>query len=180
MDLVLRLLAVLTLVALSRAAARRAGEGWAAYCGLTGPVGRTTGAGAVLGLAFAAVGLAAEGGLGLRLFHLAAPVQAAALAAALAYAALWWPLLEEWLFRGLLQRLLSDRWGGAVGNLLQALLFALLHRKSALGWPHLLAAAVFGLLAGWLRLHTRSLWPGLTAHVAANAAVLLWYFAFPA
>lgn len=176
--LLLRLLAAFALLAISLAAARRSGEAWSRYCGLTGDaVVAPVLWGAGLGLAFAASGLALERAVGFRLFHLAPPAQAAALPAALAYAALWWPLLEEWLCRGFLQRLCADRWGAPAGIAVQAVLFAALHAKNHLGWPHLLTAAAFGLLAGALRQRTHSLWPGVAAHLAANAAVLLWYFA---
>lgn len=84
--------------------------------------------------------------------------------------------MEEILFRGLVLQQLQARMGGWLANLLAALLFVLVHWPNWL-WrrglePGLLADSggvfVFAVLAGYLLQRTRSLWPGVVAHVANN------------
>ncbi|MFC0596568.1 lysostaphin resistance A-like protein [Thermus composti] len=75
---------------------------------------------------------------------------------------------EEVFFRGFLQSLLVDRFGG-YGVLLQALLFALLHPAPLRAWAYPLYTGVAGLLFGLAYLLTGSLLPGILAHTLHNA-----------
>jgi membrane protease YdiL (CAAX protease family) len=80
---------------------------------------------------------------------------------------------EEIFFRGLLGGWLVRRWGFAVGNTVQALIFLLPHMlllwvSSGL-WPIILVQMVAGWLLGWLRYHSDSIWPGWLAHSLINA-----------
>jgi membrane protease YdiL (CAAX protease family) len=60
---------------------------------------------------------------------------------------------EETIFRGFLQIALTERYGNALGNLLQATLFSLCHIGYIpyKAWPLYIAVFLSGLLFGWLR-----------------------------
>lgn len=81
------------------------------------------------------------------------------------------PIVEEWIFRGLLLAGLARHLHFAWANLAQASLFMLVHDDSV-RFPFFLA---LGLLAGWLVKRYRSLLPAVLLHVANNiiAVVLL-------
>jgi hypothetical protein len=87
---------------------------------------------------------------------------------ALLVVALLGPVMEEIVLRGLLlgglTRHLSFRWA----NLLQALVFALMHDDA----PRFAFYFALGLLAGWLVKSTRSLGPAIALHVLNNALVV--------
>jgi uncharacterized protein len=81
------------------------------------------------------------------------------------------PLVEEYFFRGWLQRaieadlpLANKKWAFAIG----AVVFALAH-FGTYGVPQL----VLGLCAGWLYARGGGLWPGILAHALHNAVVML-------
>jgi membrane protease YdiL (CAAX protease family) len=79
------------------------------------------------------------------------------------------PVIEEFFFRGLIQRKLERRWGAAVGIAGGAALFALVH---VLPWVlplHFLLGAAFG-FAVWA---TRSIWAGVVLHAANNVAAMI-------
>ena len=79
------------------------------------------------------------------------------------------PLVEEFVFRGLVQRPLEQRWGPAPAIGFTALLFALVH---ALPWVlpiHLL----LGLAFGFVVYATRSIWAGVLLHAANNSLAAL-------
>lgn len=79
------------------------------------------------------------------------------------------PLVEEFVFRGLVQRPLERRWGPAPAIGFTAFLFALVH---ALPWVlpmHLL----LGLAFGFVVYATRSVWAGVLLHAANNAFAAL-------
>ncbi len=79
------------------------------------------------------------------------------------------PLVEEFVFRGLVQRPLERRWGPAPAIGFTALLFALVH---ALPWVlpiHLL----LGLAFGFVVYATRSIWAGVLLHAANNSFAAL-------
>lgn len=89
---------------------------------------------------------------------------------------LWQPLVEELLFRGVLQGLLlgttlgkSQRWGLSVANLVTSLAFVLVHFVNQ---PAIWAVGVFvpSLLFGLFRDRTGSIWPPLALHVLFNGA----------
>lgn len=79
------------------------------------------------------------------------------------------PLVEEFVFRGLVQRPLERRWGPAPAIAFTALLFALVH---ALPWVlpmHLLLGVAFGFVV----YATRSVWAGVLLHAANNSFAAL-------
>lgn len=79
------------------------------------------------------------------------------------------PIVEELVFRGLLQRPLERRWGPALGIALAALLFAAVH---LLPWVMPLHF-VLGLLFGWTVYAARSIWAGVILHAANNALAVV-------
>lgn len=87
----------------------------------------------------------------------------------LAVAAVVAPLLEEFFFRGWIQRRLEGRMAGVRAVLLTALFFAAVHFQ-AFGFP---ARLLFGVVAGHLAWTTRSIWPGVLMHGFYNASLLV-------
>jgi membrane protease YdiL (CAAX protease family) len=84
------------------------------------------------------------------------------------------PLIEEFAFRGWMQRPLERRLGPAPAIGLTALLFALAHLQPG-GIPIRLAG---GAALGYAVWATGSIWAGVALHVAWNAGVLLFGAAF--
>lgn len=79
------------------------------------------------------------------------------------------PVLEEMVFRGVVQRPLERRLGAAPGIVLTALLFALFHFA-----PWVLPLHLFlGLAFGFAVYATRSIWAGVVLHAANNTAAVL-------
>ena len=74
---------------------------------------------------------------------------------------------EELAFRGVIQADLSRLRGEREGWLLQGILFDIAHLFPL----NFLTHAGFGLALGWVRLRTRSLYPGMLIHAAWNAWV---------
>lgn len=99
-------------------------------------------------------------------------------AVSVAMALLWYPVLEELLFRGLIQgRLLASPWGRArwlgvsVANVVTACLFTALHLAVQSGpWPA--AVLVPALIFGALRERTGSVQPSILVHAGYNASLL--------
>ena len=87
------------------------------------------------------------------------------------------PLLEEWLFRGLLQQGLIASLGARAGLLASALLFALAHAAAEPSLRSALAAGLpalgLGLVLGWVRVATGSLFAAIALHAAVNGLVML-------
>lgn len=76
-------------------------------------------------------------------------------------------LPEELVLRGAVQgELRRRRWSNLAQVVLPAVLFALLHLPRH-GLPGLATVAP-GLLFGWLRLRTGSIWPAVALHAAGN------------
>ena len=83
------------------------------------------------------------------------------------------PLLEEVLFRGLLQSALM-RWGAwfAIGG--TSVLFTALHALQLQGyWPALGCIFLMGWILGWLRHKTQSLWPSIVCHASYNGCAMI-------
>lgn len=74
------------------------------------------------------------------------------------------PIVEELAFRGLLYGWLAGRWGPGVAWFVSSVAFAAAHAELA----HAVLVLPLGLLFGWLRWRTGSLWPSLVAHIANN------------
>lgn len=76
------------------------------------------------------------------------------------------PLVEELMFRGWLQGLLTRRFGARLAILGQALIFGAMHVDRLWAIPPLV---LIGLACGWLRARSGSLLPGLTVHALNNS-----------
>ncbi len=130
-----------------------------------------------MGLAGAGVAYLVEGELinhQLQLFADAPRALPTALLALLALGAVV-PLAEELLFRGLLFGALESRVSPPMTVGITAMIFGIYH-----GQPGPVAACtVMGLILGWIRLRTGSIWPTVTIHAANNLLVgvgMLWYW----
>ena len=75
------------------------------------------------------------------------------------------PLMEEAVFRAALLEGLAARFGAMPAILIQAALFAALHRS----WWLLFPTFVLGVVLGWLAHERGSLWPPLVLHALYNA-----------
>jgi hypothetical protein len=85
------------------------------------------------------------------------------------------PLLEEFAFRGWLQRPLERRYGPARAIVVTALVFAVAHMSPG-GIP---IYAAGGAALGYVAWTTRSIWASVALHVAWNSGVLLFGGFFP-
>ncbi|MCH5335669.1 MAG: CPBP family intramembrane metalloprotease [Alistipes sp.] len=79
------------------------------------------------------------------------------------------PLLEEFLFRGIILESVRERYGAAAAWVIPALLFGAAHGLP----PQILAAAVIGLILGDVCLRSGSLAGCMILHALNNAAALL-------
>ncbi len=79
------------------------------------------------------------------------------------------PVVEEFIFRGLVQRTLERRHGVVVGIAGGAALFALVHLLPWVFPLHFFLGAAFG-FAVWA---TRSIWTGVLLHTANNVAAMI-------
>jgi membrane protease YdiL (CAAX protease family) len=154
----------------ARSRVRRIGRAWP-WVALTAPAmtGLTLGLWTVL----LAMGWATETGFGEELEKfLARPGgEVAFYILAIAVA----PLLEEFGFRGWIQRPLEKRWGAQTAIAVTAVLFALAHFEPQ-AVPVRLAS---GLVLGHAVYATRSIWAGVALHVSWNAGVLAFGTALP-
>jgi uncharacterized protein len=86
------------------------------------------------------------------------------------------PVFEEWLFRGFVLTRLGENMPFWPANLLQALLFTLIHWPNWLWvggfhWSLLTTSAsilLLGLFFGWLTRRTNSIWPAVVMHFLNN------------
>lgn len=79
------------------------------------------------------------------------------------------PLIEELVYRGLIQHSFVAAWGRAIGVAAAALLFTFIHLRPV-EYPGLLA---FSLVLGLVALRSERLGPAIAMHVGFNAAGLL-------
>ena len=96
-----------------------------------------------------------------------------------AYAALLPGLLEEWFFRGLVQKRLIPVVGDRSAILLSAFLFGMMHLDPGQS----IFAFGFGLFAGYAYSKTGSIWFGVLIHMLNNAISIgsgYWYLVFNA
>lgn len=87
------------------------------------------------------------------------------------------PLVEELLFRGVLLSAVARYTGNGVAIVLSALLFACVHLPDlSFLWYALPNLALLGLILGWLRVQSGSIWPAIVAHGMNNLlAVVSWF-----
>lgn len=87
------------------------------------------------------------------------------------------PIVEEAIFRGVLLSGLMRRTHVVVAVLLSALVFGLVHLPDfKFAWYPVPTLVLMGLLLAWLRLHSRSIWPSVTAHATNNlVAAVTWF-----
>lgn len=87
------------------------------------------------------------------------------------------PLVEEVLFRGLLQPVLRQRMRFASTALIVTLVFMAAHLPQIqMNLPTLAALFAGGLLLSWLRDASHSLWPAVVFHVGFNLPIMLTVF----
>lgn len=79
---------------------------------------------------------------------------------------------EEFFFRGLLQRLFSDKWGNHVAVWVSAFLFSTMHLQFYGFFPRMILGAMFGYLLLW----TNSLWMPILAHFINNALAVVFFY----
>ena len=75
------------------------------------------------------------------------------------------PIAEEMLFRGVIHRWASDKWGAVIGALISSLLFGLIHVIPVV----IPFAFVMGLFIAYAYERTKSLWPGIVIHIINNS-----------
>lgn len=79
------------------------------------------------------------------------------------------PLVEELVFRGLLYGWLAGRWGPGIAVIGSSLAFAAAHVELA----HVILVLPLGLVFGWLRWRSGSLWPSIVAHMFNNGLAVV-------
>ncbi|RAO75950.1 hypothetical protein CA260_15155 [Dyella jiangningensis] len=91
------------------------------------------------------------------------------------------PLVEELLFRGVLLSAISRHVGSGWAIVITAVLFACVHLPDlSFLWYALPNLALLGLVLGWLRVQSGSIWPAVLAHGANNLlAVVSWFMMMP-
>lgn len=77
-------------------------------------------------------------------------------------------LFEELAFRGVIQSNLENIFGPREALIIQAALFSVLHLSPLVFPSHF----VMGLFFGWIRIRTRSLYPGMAIHAIWNGLML--------
>ncbi len=87
------------------------------------------------------------------------------------------PVVEEAIFRGVLLSGLTRRMHVVLAALLSALIFGAVHLPDfKYAWYPLPTLVLLGLLLAWLRVHSRSIWPSITAHATNNlVAAVAWF-----
>lgn len=88
------------------------------------------------------------------------------------------PFVEELVFRGVLLSGLASRMPVGWAIVLSALIFGCAHLPDfKFLWYPIPALVLLGLVLGWMRVQTRSLWPSITLHASYNSvAVVAWFF----
>ena len=89
------------------------------------------------------------------------------------------PVLEELVFRGVIQRSLAARYGYGWAIPVQAVLFGLYHLTPGLGStniPYVVGLSTAGLVLGWAAWKWRRLGPSSTAHFLVNATSVAFLY----
>jgi membrane protease YdiL (CAAX protease family) len=81
---------------------------------------------------------------------------------------------EELLFRGIIQKLFTQRYGAHAGIWITAFIFSFIHFQFFGFFPRLF----LGALLGYVFYYTGSLWYAIAVHFANNAGAVIAYFAF--
>jgi membrane protease YdiL (CAAX protease family) len=91
------------------------------------------------------------------------------------------PLVEELLFRGVLLSAVARHVGSRWAIVLTAIFFACVHLPDlSFLWYALPNLALLGLVLGWLRVQSGSIWPAVLAHGMNNLlAVVSWFVVMP-
>lgn len=88
------------------------------------------------------------------------------------------PLVEELIFRGVLLSGLMRRMKTGWAVAISALVFGCVHLPDfKFAWYAIPTLVLLGVVLAWLRLHSRSLWPAVTAHAANNLVAVIGWFA---
>ncbi len=85
------------------------------------------------------------------------------------------PFAEELLFRGLVWGYVEGRFGPRSAWAISSLLFAGAHWEPA----HIALVLPIGILLGWVRWRSASLWPCVVAHTINNTLIVWWAFLDP-
>lgn len=87
------------------------------------------------------------------------------------------PLVEELVFRGVLLSGLASRMPVWVAVAVSALIFGAAHLPDfGYAWYPVPTLVLLGLVLGWLRVHSRSLWPSMVMHASNNFfAAIAWF-----
>jgi membrane protease YdiL (CAAX protease family) len=89
------------------------------------------------------------------------------------------PIVEELVFRGVLQRSLAARYGYGWAIPMQAVLFGLYHTTPGLGAtniPYVVGLGTAGLVLGWAAWKWQRLGPSSTAHFFVNATSVAFLY----
>lgn len=90
------------------------------------------------------------------------------------------PLVEEFLFRGVMLAGFTRSWGLPVAVVLCSTIFVALHITELLRfWPATFGLAGIAALTMWLRIRTRSLGPAVAAHLGYNGLLVLYVYLAP-
>jgi len=84
------------------------------------------------------------------------------------------PVIEELLFRGLILDSLSESYGSWTSIFISSVIFAVLHFFS--GPLSILNAFWGGMIYGYVRMRTNSLWPSIFLHSMWNGHIVLLQF----
>lgn len=90
----------------------------------------------------------------------------------LVLAALFAPLIEEILFRGMLFSAFSARYGYGYGIVLSSLVFAVIHLNPL----QMLTGIILGPYLCWMYKRLNSIYPGMVLHALHNATVTILFF----
>jgi membrane protease YdiL (CAAX protease family) len=82
------------------------------------------------------------------------------------------PFAEELAFRGVVWGYVEGRFGPRAAWAISSLLFAGAHWEPA----HIALVLPIGILLGWVRWRSASLWPCVVAHIINNTLVVWWAF----
>ena len=84
----------------------------------------------------------------------------------------WIGPAEEIFWRGMVQRVLSKRYGRIFGWVVASIIYAVVHLWAA-NFILFMAALICGLFWGWIYMRFRSLWPAIISHAVWDVAIFL-------